>query len=172
MNNRLNESKRKFDKETVEAENIAEERLVREPSSPKLMRDGNMELEEDNPELHTAFQALTRLGDTGITLVCLHEVAEGLSGEPDGSPINYQKADRDVAKLLMLYSINVQDKRVVKYFLSSLHQDTTTTWKRSAALRHAKLAIFKNGECLLGDKLILHISILKGLEIDTRKEEK
>jgi CRISPR-associated endonuclease/helicase Cas3 len=172
MNNRLNESKRKFDKETVEAENIAEERLVREPSSPKLMRDGNMELEEDNPELHTAFQALTRLGDTGITLVCLHEVAEGLSGEPDGSPINYQKADRDVAKLLMLYSINVQDKRVVKYFLSSLHQDTPTTWKRSAALRHAKLAIFKNGECLLGDKLILHISILKGLEIDTRKEEK
>ncbi|MCB0188693.1 MAG: CRISPR-associated helicase Cas3', partial [Caldilineaceae bacterium] len=71
---------RNQDKARAEAKN----RLIPKPNDEDLLSKRSPGLEEDSPELHSTFQALTRLGKRTIAVVCLHQTAQGLNTEPDG----------------------------------------------------------------------------------------
>jgi CRISPR-associated endonuclease/helicase Cas3 len=152
-------------KKQIEAEDKADERLVRVPSFPRLLWQPNMELEEDNPELHQAFQALTRDTRPGISLICLHQTDTGLALEPDGtgSPLDLEHPDKRTIRELARRAVNVQRWEVIEHFLG---QETPKTWRKIPALRYHRFAVFTDNICTLkGTPLILRLTRKLGLEI-------
>ncbi|MGQ0600833.1 MAG: CRISPR-associated helicase Cas3', partial [Anaerolineales bacterium] len=175
MREALEKAREKMERDEAKSENEAHLRLVREPSFPRLLREPNTQLEEDNPDLHTAFQALTRLAEPGITLVCVHEEFGSLYLEPGdrSTRIDPYHPDDETAKKLTLYTVTVQDHRVVQYFSAAeqLSKTFPSTWQKIAALRYHRLAIFDNeGHCAMeGTPYTLRLTRELGVEI--RKQE-
>jgi CRISPR-associated endonuclease/helicase Cas3 len=146
----------------------AKSRMIAKADNEDLLLNSNQGLEEDNPEVHRAFRALTRLSDPGITLVCLHQTADGLALEPsgNGAPINLAQApSAELTADLLRRAVSVQRYDVVHYFLE---QATLAAWKRNAALRYHYLAVFdEQGRCPLdGAPLTLVLHRETGLEIE------
>jgi CRISPR-associated endonuclease/helicase Cas3 len=144
-------------KKEVEAEDMAEERMVREPSFRRLLYQSNMELEEDDPRVHKAFRALTRNGDLGISVICLHRLNEQLYLDPFMSK-GYdpsKEISSTMIRELLRCSINVRfyDPAVEQCLLTDLGnaqiKKILERWKRIAALRYHRVAIFEDGICSL-----------------------
>jgi CRISPR-associated endonuclease/helicase Cas3 len=171
MREALEKAKEKMERDEAKAEREADLRLVREPSFPRLLREPNTQLEEDNPDLHTAFQALTRLAEPGITLVCVHDDFGTLYLEPGdrSTRVDPYHPDNETARKLARYTVTVQDYRVVKFFSAAeqLSKTFPTAWLKIAALRYHRLAIFDNdGNCTMeGTPYTLHLTRELGVEI-------
>jgi len=118
-----------------------------------------------------AFQALTRLAEPGVTLVCVHDDFGTLYLEPGdrSTRIDPYHPDDETAKKLALYTMTVQNHDVVKYFSAAeqLSKTFPTTWQKIAALRYHRLAIFdNNGNCPMeGTSYTLRLTRELGLEI-------
>jgi len=145
----------------------AREKLVPACDTDDLLGFRSLGLEEDNPELHRAFQALTRLGPPGVSLVCLHRTAEGVALEPDGSGLAIdleEQPDDQATRNLAQRTIKVTNWGVLEHFLG---QRPPSLWKHSPALRFHRLAVFDGGVCALeGTPYVLRLTRELGLEID------
>ncbi len=145
----------------------ARSRLVPACDADSLLDERSLGLEEDNPDLHRAFQALTRLAPPGTSLVCLHRTRQGLALEHDGSgPVIEleEKPDEQVTRALAQHAIKVTNWPVVEHFLA---RRPPSAWKDSPALRFHRLAIFDRGVCALeGTSYVLRLTRDLGLEID------
>ncbi len=98
--------------------------------------------EEDAPEFHQSHQALTRLSEPTVPIVCLYEGPHGRSIDPKGEEI--MGADDviprgDVAMRLLRRSVSVSDRRVVGALLGMA---IPAGWRRSALLRHHRRVLF------------------------------
>ncbi len=126
----------------------------------------NFQLDEDNPELHEAWRALTRLTPPSVTLVCLHRQPDGrttldragkhiidLSVEPN----------RDTIKALSQETVNASSRPLVNHFLAL---DPPRGWESRAGLRYYRAAIFENGRCPLEDGYVLILDERKGLLLE------
>jgi len=102
-------------------------------------------LEEDSPEMHQAFQALTRLAQPSADLVLL----EG--------PLPASKAPPSVAEArdYLRRSVRVSDRRIIER-LAEL--PVPESWKRSPLLRRHHPIILNNGQCDFGDILLVYSS--------------
>jgi CRISPR-associated endonuclease/helicase Cas3 len=145
----------------------AKERMIPRPGYEDLLSISNQGLEEDNPAIHRAFRALTRLSDPGINLVCLHQTSQGLSLEPGGTGglIDLtEKPSPEMVKELLRRSVSVQRHDVVVHFLN---QNVPAKWKEVAALRCHYQAVFdEQGRCPLASaSLVLALSQETGLEV-------
>jgi CRISPR-associated endonuclease/helicase Cas3 len=164
----LKEAFRTMRQDAIAQEDKAEERLVRKPSYPRLLWETNMQLEEDNAELHQAFQALTRDTRPSVSLVCLHQTDKGLALEPDGTgaPLDIEHPDKRLLKELARRTVNVQHDDVVYHFL-----DQKRPWRKVAALRYHRLAVFANDTCPLDNiPYVLQLTHRLGLRIIPCKE--
>ncbi len=147
----------------------ADQRIVVPPDSANLLTQYNPALEEDNPELHQAFQAMTRLIGPSISLVCLFNTPQGLALDPDGQEIvDLETAPTAAqARRLLQNAVTLQHAGVV---FALLNQEPPSTWRAHAALRHHRAAIFEGGRCRLeGTPYVLLLDRQIGLEV--RKEE-
>jgi CRISPR-associated endonuclease/helicase Cas3 len=145
-------------------EHQAQTNLIAWPDDEDVFNTRNKQLDEDNPELHEAWRALTRLTRPNVTLVCLHRQVDGrLTLEPEGqTPVDLtRKPDRELATLLAQQAVAVSDYRVVKHFLA---EEPSEGWREHALLRYYRAAIFEEGRCMVQDT-VLTLDRRRGLVI-------
>jgi CRISPR-associated endonuclease/helicase Cas3 len=86
-------------------------------------------LEEDAPEIHASLQALTRLAEPSVSLVCLypHQVQE----------VDLKRSlDLKIVPFLLRHSVTLSNRAVV---WKMLRQEAPSVWQTSALLRHHRL---------------------------------
>jgi CRISPR-associated endonuclease/helicase Cas3 len=124
----------------MEAE--AQRVIVPEPTCPDDILDmSNKLLEEDEPEIHKSLQALTRLAEPNVSVICL--------SADQCRQFNLARAPTiSVAKELLSYSVTLNSKRVVWTLLA---QEPHATWAKSALLRRYRLLeLDEAGRCDIG----------------------
>jgi CRISPR-associated endonuclease/helicase Cas3 len=121
------------------------------------------ELEEDDPEVHCSLQALTRLVEPSVQVVCLSGVDGRVLLRQDGrSQINVEQVpEGEMVTELLRRSVPVTDKRVV---FELIKQKAPAAWRKCPGLRYHRLLVFDNGiakvgkyRLLLDEELGLHI---------------
>ncbi len=118
-------------------------RVISGPDDEELLTQLNEHLEEEDERVNEAFRALTRLGEPGVSLICLYQTVQGLALEADGrgAPLDLNNPIQpDLVKALLLRSVNVQRKNVVRYVIT--YDQRPTHWQKSAALRNQHPVIF------------------------------
>lgn len=150
----------------------AKKRLVDSPKDEDLLWGNDAELEEDNPAVHEAFQALTRSDRPGVQVVCLHRVGEELMTESDGTGHRYSPSARleaPIAQELARCSLPINRPDLARQFLEPADpqvQKILPTWHKNPVLRYHRLAIFVNSLCpLAGTGHTLKLTREYGLQI-------
>lgn len=155
----------KMQNNQAKAESEASKRLVAKPDYEDLLLLRNDLLAEEDAELHQSLQALTRLIQPSVRLVCLHQQPDGISLDPEGSveiDLN-TKPTHDQTKELAQRVVNVSHPAVRNYFL---RQAEPRGWRDHTLLHTHRAAIFTKGECYLeGTDYLLRLSRRMGLEI-------
>jgi CRISPR-associated endonuclease/helicase Cas3 len=124
----LEMAREKMDFNYRESENAARRLLVSKPKAPSdLVEDFNDQLvDDDDPEVHKAVRASTRVGDPPVTVVMLPEETV-LTRDPSISEI----------RRLLDRSFKLSHQGVLK---AILHEgETPVEWRKNAHLRHARL---------------------------------
>ena len=144
----------------------ARRNLISWPHDVDGLLASNFQLDEDNPELHEAWRALTRLTPPSVTLVCLHRQPDGRTtldrAGRHGVDLSVEP-NRDTIKALSQETVNVSSRPVVKHFLALA---PPPGWESRAGLRYYRAAIFENGHCPLEDGTMLILDERKGLLLE------
>lgn len=162
----LHEARDRMLRHQQEHEYKARQKLVPGCETDDVLAQRSLALEEDNPELHEAFQALTRLAPLGVSLVCLHQSAVGLKLEPDSKAPAIdlsQPPEPDMTRELARHTVTATHWPVVQHFLA---QPPPVAWRDHPLLHIHRLAIFVDGLCPLeGTPYTLELSRELGLVI-------
>ena len=131
----------------------AQQRLVSPASERRFLRQRSAGLEEDSPELHSALQALTRLGQPSIHLVCL-ENQTGQLTTPDGEVVSL-KGRPDAAQLtaLMRATVAVTHPMLRRHFTQNV--GVPAAWCDHAHLRDYYPVVFRATAQLTSTKLAI-----------------
>jgi CRISPR-associated endonuclease/helicase Cas3 len=114
----------------------ARQRLIKRPSTETLAELVERFLEEDNPELHQTFQALTRLAEPSVPIVVAWKRADGAFVDSEGQPVDTCATPTgDNARRLLEQSMSVS--RALYWALQG--QDPPAPWRRSPYLREHRL---------------------------------
>lgn len=134
----------------------ARKRLIAKPDYEDLLWGDNAALEEDDPSVHETFQALTRSDRPGVSVVCLHRLSGKLLLEPDDSSTVFDPAEKlgkAMARELARRAVNVKHPTVEHHLLTEPDDAQIKAilrkWKKVAALRYHRVAIFEDGVCRL-----------------------
>lgn len=122
---------------------LARNRRILSPTSPdNLLGDRNQALsEEDDPAIHQSVQALTRLGDPTVNVVCL-TLAERTDFRSSERPSTRRAA------WLLQRSVAIGNRRIIGHLLAL---PIPSGWQRSPLLRyHRLLELDANGACQIG----------------------
>jgi CRISPR-associated endonuclease/helicase Cas3 len=141
----------------------AGEVVVPDPNYPDDILDmKGKRLEEDEPEIHQSLQALTRLTEPTVSVICLTPEQRrffNLGKEPTIS---------DTRQLLQ-YSVTLSDPRVV---WTLLEQEPHSVWSGSALLRRYRLLELDESGCLpIGGKYQLQVDPDLGVTITNLRKE-
>jgi len=128
--------------------------LVAPPDDEDVLSADNRQLDEDNPELHETWQAMTRLVRPSVTLVCLHQQANGATLDPAaGRTIDLkERPNRELAAELAQRVVTLSHYPVFKYFID---QDPPPGWRKHPLLRYYRAAVFSKGRIDLGDSWLV-----------------
>ena len=152
-NNAWEETQRAREKE----KSTAQGSLIRPPDDPtepdEFLEKFSKNLEEDNPEIHQSLQALTRLTEPSVQVVCLSE-SDSIDLDAKPSPTQIHS--------FLRRAMTITDKRVV---FTLRDRPVPSGWKRTPALRHHRLLIFAEGSISIG-KHLLRLDRELGLLID------
>ena len=155
-----------MEKRETEDSYKARQKLIPPPQARNLLSKSNLGLAEDSPDLHAAFQALTRLGPPSISLVCLHRVGDTLNTEPDGSGQTValdQPPDEALTQALVRASVRVSHYGLVSYYWE---RQVPSGWVEHPLLSHYHVAVFESDLCPLdGTDYTLILTPNLGLEI-------
>ena len=172
----LDKDKQKMQDAHESTKKVARSHLIYQPSDAGLLRQSNQELEEDNPGVHQAFQALTRDGGPGLSVICLHQTERGLvlDLQKEGPVIDLQSplTPRQVAWLLQ-GAVNIRHHALIEHFLTYEPDElksVLSTWRKVPALRYHRLAIFSQSVYDLAPSHQLRLTRECGLQIIPRKE--
>jgi CRISPR-associated endonuclease/helicase Cas3 len=148
---------------------IARQKLVLPPKDEDYMAQQNPAYVEDSPDVHRSLQALTRLSEPSMTLVCLHLTQRGLALEPEGCEtidLLGEPGDK-LTRELVRHSVSVSHWRLVPWFSQ---QEVPCGWRRHPLLRFDRPVVFEQSVCRLdGCGYKLRLSRELGLQIE--KEE-
>jgi CRISPR-associated endonuclease/helicase Cas3 len=158
----------------------ARKRLIPKPDNEDLLWGDNAALEEDDPSVHETFQALTRADRPGISVVCLHQVNGQLLLESDEPSTVFdlsQKLEKAMIRDLARHAINVRhpDPAVEPSLLAEPDDAQAKAilkrWKKVAALRYHRVAIFDNGASRLkGTGYVMRLNKKDKLGLRIEKE--
>jgi hypothetical protein len=133
----------------------------------EVLEDFNCELEEDNPAVHSSLQALTRISEPTVQVICLY----GEKSSPSLDKEHQAVVDTDscpalpMAKELLKRSVNISHRGLV-YRLIEKGELVSEEWRKSPLLRHHYLLYFdKNDICSL-DNYKIRLDEELGLIID------
>jgi CRISPR-associated endonuclease/helicase Cas3 len=137
--------------------------VVPDPNYPDDLLDvQSKRLEEDEPEIHQSLQALTRLTEPTVSVICLTPEQRrlfNLSKEPTIS---------DTRQLLQ-YSVTLSDPRAVWTLLA---QEPHAAWSGSALLRRYRLLELDESGCLaIGGNYQLQVHPDLGVTIANLRKE-
>ncbi len=136
----------KSDADRQKAKSEADKNLIVSPTAIDFLEHPNADLEEDNPDLHRYRQAATRLSPPSVTLICLHRARDGkllLDPESKGLVVSIEdEPDQAMVRELVNRKVEVSNHDLVSYFVL---REVPKTWRNIAWLRHARLAIFREG---------------------------
>jgi CRISPR-associated endonuclease/helicase Cas3 len=173
MQKALDKSLLKMKKDFADEVREAKDRLIYPPEDEDFIYQPGLDLEEDDPTLHKSLQALTRLTEPSICLVCLHQTPGGLAYEPDGkgAPLDVTKVFPEQSFEFLRRSITIQNREVVAFFSGATGEiHYPAPWKKNSALRHQRLAVFKDGYCEPeGMSFVLKLTRELGLEVIERR---
>ncbi len=180
MSAALEKTKQAMDKDDFDERAKARDRRVAKPQDERFLWKDNLELEEDDPRVHKTFRALTRSGDPGLSVICLHRIAGQLHLEPEvDSPIYDPKEEpnSDLVRELARRSVNIRRRKIEDYLLEKPSDDEIKTilrqWKYIAALRYHRVVIFENGRCPLeGTGFVLQLDKENQLGLQILQEAK
>ena len=149
---------------------------IKKPSySAVLARIVGEPRDEDNPDLHPAHQALTRLTRPTVQLICLFADTDGTLRLPhDGTPVPTLRVQKMSAggsedlRRLLLAEMSVADMRVVRELWASPLRPTE--WKEVGMLKRHHLVVFTDGVAILGGAE-LRLDMLLGLEVTRCENE-
>jgi len=123
----------------------ARNQLVGVVSDSQLILQTNRGLEEDDPAVHQSFRAKTRDIASSISLICLHQTAEGLLLEPDNSNTLCDLAtipNPEQTREFLHHTLTMQNWVLVNHFAEQL---VPSGWRKNAVLRHTRPVIFQDG---------------------------
>jgi CRISPR-associated endonuclease/helicase Cas3 len=134
---------------TAQEQQAAMTRIIPHPGDDELLKLGKMELEEDNPEIHQAFQALTRLIPPSVSLICLLE-SDGCIWDLDkNTKLNLDEIPpKELSRVLLRAMVNITNRFLVSHFN---HVATPDGWKKSPILQHCKPVLFHDGIYAIDD---------------------
>jgi CRISPR-associated endonuclease/helicase Cas3 len=149
----------------------AERRWIREPDADeplyRIMREPH---DEDDPGLHPAHQALTRLAEPSVTLVLLHDGPDGPLLEPGGAAAAWDLGPIGIEATIALLqrSVSISDRRVV-------HQLARTPippgWQQSPQLRYARPLVLDAARAARVGRWIVRCDVELGVVITDAEEE-
>lgn len=138
----------------------AERRYLKPPSfSGALAQVVGTLREEDAPELHPAHQAMTRLIEISVPVVCLVVDTPFDLGQPP---------TLEQAKALLRRSVAITDRRVA---FDLLKQAAPPGWTESPLLRNHRAIKLDAGDSATVGRYHLHLDVALGLEIVPRQPE-
>jgi CRISPR-associated endonuclease/helicase Cas3 len=124
---------------------------------------------EDSPEFHKAHQALTRLTEVTVQVICLYGDDDKVYLDADlKEPVNLDSAPAlELTKKLLFRSLPVSSRRVVNTLLAS---EVPQGWRKSALLRNHRLVILNPviSSIMIG-KYLFRLSDSLGLEINDKE---
>jgi len=118
-----------------------------------ILDDFNCQLEEDKPDIHETLQALTRLSDGTVNLLCLYDAVDALCLDYQcNRPVNtHSFPNLEMTKELLSCSVAISHKGV----MWSLKKNGTLipeSWRNNPLLRHHYLLCFnRDRRCLVGE---------------------
>ncbi len=131
-------------------------RTILPPSyADDIMEDFNLQLEEDNPDVHRTLQAMTRQTRPSVSLICLHDVGGTICMSPDGaepidpnSPPNRGDPEYEQwLEHLIRRSLTLTHPGIVRHYAEAR---PPAAWRRASMLRHHRLAVFTAGRAEVG----------------------
>jgi hypothetical protein len=163
----LDKAKEKMEANRRKERTQADKRLVVLPSDKTLLKRGSSDLKEDTPDIHEAFQALTRLGPPTVSIVCLHRHGETLWTEPDGQGDEIDLSvipDHRQTQALALHTVRLSHQGIVRHLLGT--QKPPTAWLEHPLLSEHYVAIFEKEIAYIeGTEYQLRLSKELGIEI-------
>ncbi len=142
----------------------AEARLVEGPDSRYAIGGSGEVLYEDDPAVHRSLQALTRLAEPTVRVVCVHRRGDELHAAPEGgTPLCWDRPDDEVARELARCTVSVTHRGAV---FALLAQAAPEGWARHPFLRHCRLAVFADGTWPIpGSAYVLRLTRELGLQV-------
>lgn len=141
---RLEEARRRMEAAREEGEREATLRLIKPPwYADSILEAFDADLDEEDPRVHQAFQALTRLGPPSVGLVCLHQGPAGPTFRAGGEgPVDLgARPSLPLVEQLLRRAVRVSHRGLVRHLLA---QPVPEAWHRSPFLRHHRLALFSD----------------------------
>lgn len=151
---RLVELERDFERRRQEETAGAKLRVLPAPDHPDdIFADLRMPFEEDSPDIHRSLQAVTRLGDPSVEVVCLfgdaaHPTLDAAGTRPASLA---EPSDLRSARALLRRSVSLSHKGVVAAIEAV---DVPAGWERSAHLRRHRPLFFGRGPVRVGHHAI------------------
>lgn len=146
----------------------AQDRWIKHPwFSQELWRISSKPREEDNPELHKAHQALTRLSNLTINIICLFgDDTTAFLDIAKLKPLDLNtQPDTNTTRELLMHSVPISHKGVAIKIINE-GKKIPLSWHNQPLLRHHYILFFdENEQCRL-DKYILTLDHDIGLIIN------
>ena len=170
IRSRLDEAREKVENTNKQRSFKARYRLILGPEQEDLLDSFNAEFEEDNPEIHQAFQALTRLG-LSLQCIFLFKTEKGLTINASETveiiDLN-QEPNKEQIKTLLDNAINISHGGVIDILLEKPLIEANG-WKKSALLSRSYPITLDQKKCLI-DKYCLTLDQELGLLISEEGE--
>jgi CRISPR-associated endonuclease/helicase Cas3 len=124
-------------------EHNAETRLLAAPGGciDDPFRDFGLPLDEDNPELARALQALTRLGEPSLPVAFLAD-----------ERVTSREPTRDETRAIVERTLSISNRAL---FFELLRQDPPKAWSTSAWLRNTRVVHLKNRRARVGTRELI-----------------
>lgn len=171
---RMKSSECKYKQRLSDLVRNARERIIGIPDAEESLYDkASGYLEEDNPDIHRAFQALTRWSDRpSVQIICLHTDKDGMAylDAELTLPVDLStEPDEGIVRALMTQSMGISGETLYRYFSC---ETIPKGWRDIPALRYCRPALFYNGE-ITGDSFTLKLDKDLGgvIEYKSKKRE-
>ncbi len=162
------ESRKKLESAIEKEKEEAKERWIKWPGySQEICRISSEPREENNPELHKAHQALTRLTGLAVNVLCFYgEKAQPYLDTALSRPIDTAvRPGTELTKELLMRAVTISRHGLVERIIAD-GQCLPSAWREEALLRHHYILFFdENNRCQF-DKYVLILDEEKGLVIE------
>lgn len=119
--------------------------MIRGPDEEDPAELFEVGLLEDEPDAHPSRQAMTRLSQETVSLICMFQTEQGLSLDQEGMevPDTENKPDRKLMVRLFQRSFKISDRRIVEHFREApvLMPDA---WRNTSLFRHYRIVDFSH----------------------------